>query len=84
MEYRPAPSNKVKGSRIRWRRRLPFTGGLKLPWVKRKNRYFSIVFSQESGLGAAVFEVKPSIMRPYLAELDLRTGTRVEMESFEP
>ena len=35
-------------------------------------------------MGVAVFRVKPRVMRPYLAELDLRSGMRVEMESFEP
>ena len=57
---------------------------MRVPWRKRKNKYFSVVFFKGGKLGAAVFRVKPRVMRPYLAELDLRSGMRVEMDSFDP
>ena len=84
MEYRPAPSEKLRDTRVRWRRKPPLGVGVKVPFKKRKNKYFSVVFSKGGEMGVAVFRVKPRVMRPYLAELDLRSGMRVEMESFEP
>ena len=84
MEYRPAPSDKLRDAEVFWRRKPPLGLGMTLPWRKRKNKYFSVVFFKGGELGAAVFRVKPRVMRPYLAELDLRSGMRVEMDSFDP
>lgn len=84
MEYRPAPSEKLREAKVRWRRKPPLGVGVRVPWKRRKNKYFSVMFSKGGELGVAVFRVKPRVMRPYLAELDLRSGMRVEMDSFDP
>ena len=84
MEYRHAPSRKVRSAGVDWRRGLPGGNKVKVvPFKKRKNRFFTVVYRKNGKLESAVFRVKPLVMRPYLAELDLRSGKRVEMESFE-
>ncbi len=84
MEYRHAPSRKVRSAGVEWRRGLPGRNHVRVvPFKKRKNRFFTVVYRKNGKLESAVFRVKPPVMRPYLAELDLRSGQRVEMESFE-
>ena len=84
MEYRPIPSNKIRDTRVRWQRKPPFASWFKIPWITRENKYFSVVFTKKGELGAVVFRVTPRVMLPYLAEIDLRSGMHVKMESFNP
>ena len=84
MEYRPIPSNKIRDTRVRWQRKPPFASWFKIPWIRRENKYFSVVFTKKGVLGAVVFKVTSRVMLPYLAEIDLRSGKHVKMESFNP
>jgi hypothetical protein len=82
MEYRASISRKVRRMKPHWKVKpgtiSPLFGG-------KRNRYFTIVYKdQEDGpTNALVLEVSPDAMRPYLAEIDLKVGQRVEVESFE-
>jgi hypothetical protein len=80
MQYRPDISHKVRKMKPRWKVKpqlfAPMLGG-------KENRYFTIVY-QEAGDSPAdtlVLEVSPDAMRPYLAEIDVKVGQRVEVVS---
>jgi hypothetical protein len=80
MQYRPDVSHKVRELKPRWKVKpplsLPFFGG-------KGNRYFTIVYQETNDAPAdtLVFEVSPDAMRPYLAEIDVKVGQRVEVEN---
>jgi hypothetical protein len=80
MQYRPDISRKIRKMKIKWEvgpgTGLPFVGG-------HKNRYFAVVYEEEGATRAIVLEVPPQIMRPYLAEIDVKSGKRVEVEETE-
>jgi hypothetical protein len=63
---------------------------LKLNWKAKprsggstRNHYFTIVFTGDGATHAIVLAVSPEVMRPYLAEIDLKAGHRVEVQSHE-
>ncbi len=79
MQYRPDVSRKVRKAKIPWKVKPPYGGG-------NKNRYFAILFDDEEPKHpkhAMVLKVSPEAMRPYLAEIDLKTGKRVEVKGYE-
>jgi len=76
MQFRPDLSRKVRRMKIKWKVR-PYTRGGKT------NRYFTVVYNDTGKLCAMVLEVEPLSMRPYLAEIDLRAGRRIEVKGFE-
>jgi len=82
MEYRPNISRKVRRMKPRWKVKPDVISPL---FGRKGNRYFTIVYTEpeSSVTNALVLEVSPDAMRPYLAEIDLRVGYRVEVESFE-
>jgi hypothetical protein len=49
----------------------------------KKNRYFTVVYRLENQPRVLILRVHPDAMRPYLAELDLRSQRRVEVQSYE-
>lgn len=79
MQYRPDISAKVRKMKPRWKVKpqlfSPLFGG-------KGNRYFTIVYQEtdDSPTDTLVFEVSPDAMRPYLAEIDVKVGQRVEVE----
>jgi hypothetical protein len=77
MEYRKDLSRKVRRSKLKWKVRptivRPIFGG-------NRNRYFTVLFEAENSTRAMVLDVQPEAMRPYLAEIDLKTGKRVDVE----
>jgi hypothetical protein len=79
MQYRPDVSRKVRKAKVQWKVKPPDGGG-------KKNRYFAILFDDEEPKRprhAMVLKVSPGAMRPYLAEIDLKSGKRVEVKGYE-
>lgn len=76
MQYRPDVSRQVRRMKPKWKVRPPGGGG-------KRNRYFTVLYTQEGATHAVVLEVSPREMRPYLAEIDLKAGKRVEVKSYE-
>ena len=76
MQYRPDISKKVRKMDLNWKLKPPHGGG-------KKNRYFTIVYNEGGTSHAVVLQVAPDAMRPYLAEIDLKSGKRVEVRGYE-
>ena len=77
MEYRSDISKRVRKLGLPWQveleRRHP-----------RRNRYFTVVYKQEAAAThVVVLKVSPTAMRPYLAEIELKSGKRVEVMGYE-
>lgn len=80
MQYRPDISRKIREMKINWKVRP----GVRPIMRGKKNRYFTIVYKEQGETRGVVLEVAPESMRPYLAEIDVKCGKRVEvMESEE-
>lgn len=80
MQYRPNISRKVWKMKLKWKVRP--AGDAPLLNTKR-NRYFTIVYDEKGATQGLVLNVPPAAMRPYLAEIDLKAGKRVEVKEFE-
>ena len=79
MQYRPDISRKVRRSKVQWKVMPPYGGGA-------RNRYFAVIFDEDDAKRpkhAIVLAVSPLAMRPYLAEIDLKSGKRVEVKGYE-
>ena len=80
MEYRSDVSRKVWRMKLKWKVRptyeFPLLGG-------NKNRFFTVVFRRGGATRAIVLQVSPEAMRPYLAEIDLKAGRRVDVQGYE-
>ncbi len=79
MEFRPDVSRKVRKAKVAWKVKPPYGGG-------KKNHFFAILFDEEQPKRprhAMVLKVSPEAMRPYLAEIDLKSGKRVEVKGYE-
>ena len=71
MQYRPDISSKVLEMAIPWKLRP------QLPRV-RENKYFTIVCNDQGKVRAVVLRVEENDMRPYFAEIELRSGKSVQ------
>ena len=80
MQYRSDVTKKVRKMKVNWKVSPPVAYPL-LP--SKKNRFFTVIYRVGGAPRVMVLEVEPSAMRPYLAELDLRTDKRVEVQSWE-
>jgi len=76
MEYRADVSRTVRKMKLDWKLRPPAGGG-------KKNRYFTVVYQDGGTNHAIILQVAPDAMRPYLAEIDLKAGKRVDVQSHE-
>jgi hypothetical protein len=76
MEYRSGVSRSVRKLKLKWKLRPPEGGG-------KKNRYFTIVYQEAGATHMVVLDVAPDEMQPYLAEIDLKAGRRVEVQNHE-
>ncbi len=76
MQYRPDVSRKILKGQFKWKVKPPSRGG-------KKNQYFTTVYDDQGVPHAIVLKVQPDAMRPYLAEIDLKAGKRVEVKSHE-
>jgi hypothetical protein len=80
MQYRSDVSRKIRRMKLKWKVRPDFVTPL---FPVKHNRFFSVVFHTEGKSHVMVLRVSPEAMRPYLAEIDLRAGRRVDVESYE-
>jgi hypothetical protein len=80
MEYRPDISRKILRMKISWTVRPPVVAPI---MVGKKNRYFTIVYQEQGETRGVVLDVAPERMRPYLAEIDVKAGKRVEVKETE-
>ncbi|MGH9455446.1 MAG: hypothetical protein ACRD2O_15915 [Terriglobia bacterium] len=76
MQYRPDISRQVRKMKLKWKVKPHGSGG-------KHNRYFTVVFSSQGLTHIMVLEVDPDAMRPYLAEIDLKAGKRVQVWELE-
>jgi len=76
MQFRPDLSRHVRHLKLKWKV-WPDVGGGK------KNRYFTVVYREEGVPHAVILKVEPLLMRPYLAEIELKSGKRVEVKGYE-
>lgn len=79
MQYRNDLSRKVRKMKIPWRLKPNFSVPL---WGGKRNRYFTVVFKTDGTARAMVLRVSPDAMRPYLAEIDLKSAHRVEVRRY--
>lgn len=76
MQYRADVSKRVRKLKVKWKVEPPFGGG-------GKNRYFALVYGRPGATRAVVLQVPADQMRPYLAEIDLKAGRRVDVQRHE-
>jgi len=76
MEYRAEVSRRVRKLKAAWKV-VPSPGGGK------ENRYFTVVYTEQASPQVMVLKVAPLAMRPYLAEIELKSGKRVEVMGYE-
>lgn len=72
MEYRPNLSRRVRELKVKWSV-TPDTGG------HGRNRYFTVVCKDKDTTRVVVLNVDPRALRPYLAEIELKSGKRVDV-----
>ncbi|MGO9273210.1 MAG: hypothetical protein ACLQOO_23735 [Terriglobia bacterium] len=83
MQYRPDVSRRVLKLKLQWKVEVrPVEDGKPKP--KNQNRYFTIVYAENGAPHAVVLEVEPPDMRPYLAEIEMKSGRRVQVMGYEP
>lgn len=80
MQYRPDISRQIWKMKIKWQVKppsvAPIVGG-------KKNRFFTIVYEERGAKSGLVLDVPPLTMRPYLAEIDVKAGKRVEVKEYD-
>jgi hypothetical protein len=76
MQYRSDVSYRVSKLEVHWKAFPPKQGG-------KQNRFFAIVYTQQAATHVIILQVAPQSMRPYLAEIELKSGKRVEVEGYE-
>jgi hypothetical protein len=72
MQYRRDLSSQVRGMNIAWKVQPPHERA-------RHIQYFTVVCQEQGTIRAVVLSVEPVSMRPYLAEIELRSGKSVEV-----
>jgi hypothetical protein len=72
MQYRPDMSKRVARMKISWKVRPQFGKA-------KDNRYFTVLYDDHGTTGAVVLRVEPLSMRPYLAEIELKSGKNVQV-----
>jgi hypothetical protein len=72
MEYRPDVSRQVWGMNIPWKVQPEHDKA-------RHNQYLTVVYKEQGAIHAVVLSVEPASMRPYLAEIELRSGKSVQV-----
>ena len=76
MQYRADVTRRVRKLKLKWHVYPPMGGG-------HNNRFFTLVYRISGVTHALVLEVPNDEMRPYLAEIDLKCGRRVDVQRHE-
>jgi hypothetical protein len=76
MQYRSDVSYRVSKLAVHWKAFPGKQGG-------NRNRFFTIVYTHPAATHVIILQVAPQSMRPYLAEIELKSGKRVEVEGYE-
>jgi hypothetical protein len=77
MQYRADVTHRIRKMRVRWTAYPPDRSG------GSKNIYFILVYRPSGVTHVLILQVPEDQMRPYLAEIDLKMGRRVEVQSHE-
>jgi hypothetical protein len=77
MQFRPDVSHRVRSLKLKW---STFPTIL-IP--TKQNRYFTVVCKERGVTHVVVLRVDAVSMRPYLAEIELKSGKRVEVMPYE-
>src|SRR5579875_1811972 len=72
MQYRPSLSRAVRHMKLPWKVKPNGSGG-------KKNLFFTVLYKRGDQMHALVLRVQPEEMRPYLAEIELSTGKRIQV-----
>lgn len=71
MEYLPQVSKRIRKMKLAW--------AIKPTSASNKNGgFFTVLYSDQGRTHAIVLEARSGTMRPYLAEIDVRTGQTIE------
>jgi hypothetical protein len=77
MQFRPDVSPRVRKLKLKW------TSYPTILIAGKQNRYFTVVCKKQGVTHVMVLRVDPVSMRPYLAEIELKSGKRVEVMPYE-
>jgi hypothetical protein len=77
MQFRPDVSPRVRKLKLKW------TTYPTILIPGKQNRYFTVVCQKQGLTHVMVLRVDPLSMRPYLAEIELKSGKRVEVMPYE-
>jgi len=77
MEFRPDVSRRVRKLKLKW---TTYPNAL---IAGKQNQYFTIVCKKQGATQVVVLKVDSLSMRPYLAEIELKSGKRVEVMPYE-
>jgi len=77
MQFRPDVSPQVRNVKLKW------TTYPTILIAGKQNRYFTVVCKKQGVTHVMVLRVDPLSMRPYLAEIELKSGKRVEVMPYE-
>jgi hypothetical protein len=77
MQFRPDVSQRVRKLKLKW------TTYPNILIAGKQNRYFTVVCKKQGVTHVLVLRVDPLSMRPYLAEIELKSGKRVEVMPYE-
>jgi hypothetical protein len=76
MEYRADISQRVRKLDLNWKVQP-------IAKAPKRYRYFTVVYKEPDATQVVVLMVAPRSMRPYLAEIELKSGKRVEVMGYE-
>jgi hypothetical protein len=71
MEFLPQISKKIRKMKLHWAVKPPSSRG-------KHEGFFSVIYSTEGQTHAIILKARDETMRPYLAEIDLKTGRPIE------
>jgi len=82
MQYRSDISPKISRLKVMWKIRPTYS--VAIPLIRpREHRFFAVAYRVDNSTHVLVLRVRPEVMRPYLAEIDLKANRRVEVEHLE-
>ena len=77
MQFRPDISPRVRNLKLKW------SSYPSILIAGKQNRFFTVVCKKQGVTHVMVLRVDPISMRPYLAEIELKSGRRVEVMPYE-